>query len=189
MQGLGQADLAREAQLDDAAAAAAAGAGARALQDPELDAGGGDAEEAVQGQEGGPEGVDGHVAGAGGGGDDAGAGEAHVHVGLGEGGEEGQGQEEVGHAAGAVGRQRVLDDIVGGGAGPGHGARDQAGLVGYRGAGVRDLHGAAVGDGLEEAEEGDLMGGEARRRRRGAADARDVDGPAGEGGEDEPVGE
>lgn len=191
VQRLGQAHLAGKAQLNATAAAGAARSSARALQDAEFDTRGRDTEEAVQREDGGAEGVDGYVAGGGvgGGGDDARAREAHVHVGLGEGGEEREREEEVGHAAGAVGREGVLDDVVRGGARAGDGAGDEARVIGDGGAGVGDLHGRAVGDGFEEAEKGDLVWGEARGGGRGGADAGDVDGAAGQGGEDEAVGE
>lgn len=55
--------------------------------------------------------------------------------------------------------------------------------------GVGNLHGGAICDGLEEAEEGDLVRGETWCSGRGGTDAGDVDGAAGEGREDEAVGE
>lgn len=82
----------------------------------------------------------------------------------------------------------MLDDIVRCGACSGHGTGDEARVICYRCARVGDLHGAAVGDSLEEAQEGDFMGGKSRCGGRRAADARDVDGSAGQGGEDEAVG-
>lgn len=108
---------------------------------------------------------------------------------LGKGCEKREGEEEVGDAARAVRGEGMLDDVVGGGAGAGNGAGNETWVVGDGGTGVRDLHRRAVGHGLEEAEEGDFMGGEAGRGRRGGADARDVHGAAGEGREDQSMGE
>lgn len=161
MQRLGQADLAGETQLDDAATTFASGARAGALQDAQFDAGRRDAEEAKEGEDGGTESVDRDVARFGGGGDDAGAGEAHVHVRLGEGREEAERQQKVGDAPGAGDGDAVLDYVSVGGAQAGNGAGDEARVVCDCCSGVRDLHGGAVGDGLEEAQEGDLVGGEA----------------------------
>lgn len=73
----------------------------------------------------------------------------------------------------------MLDDVALGGAQAGDCARDEARVVCDCGTAVRDLHGAAVGDGLEQAQEGDLMGREARVRGRGASDVGDVNGTAG----------
>lgn len=164
MQRLGQADLAGEAQLDDAATTFASRARAGALQDAQLDASRRDAKEAEEREDGGTESVNGDVARFGGGGDDAGAGEAHVHVRLGEGREEAERQQEVGDAPGAGDGDAVLDYVSVGGAEPGNGARDEARVVCDGCSRVRDLHGGAVGDGLEEAQEGDLVRGEARVR-------------------------
>lgn len=83
----------------------------------------------------------------------------------------------------------MLDDVALGGAQAGDCARDEARVVCDCGTAVRDLHGAAVGDGLEEAQEGDLMGREAGVRGRGASDLGDVDGTAGEGRDGEAPGE
>ena len=47
----------------------------------------------------------------------------------------------------------------------------------------------SVGQGLEEAEEGNLMGGEARGGGRGGADLRNVDGMASESGEHKTIAE
>lgn len=83
----------------------------------------------------------------------------------------------------------MLDDVALGGAQTGDCARDEARVVCDCGAAVRDLHRAAVGDGLEEAQEGDLMGREAGVRGRRASDLGDVDGTAGEGRDGEAPGE
>lgn len=83
----------------------------------------------------------------------------------------------------------MLDDVALGGAQAGNCACDEARVVCDCGTAVRDLHGAAVGDGLEEPQEGDLMRGEARVRGRGASDLGDVDGTAGEGRNGEAPGE
>lgn len=183
MQCLGQTDLAGEPQLDQPTSPFPARAGAGALQDANLYPRRRNAEKGEQGEDGGAEGVDGGVTGLGGGRDDAGPDEADVHVRLREGGEEAEGHEVVGDAPRAADGEVVLDDVPLGGAEAGHGARDEARVVRHGGAGVGDLHGAAVGDGLEEPQEGDLMVRQARVRRRGAADLGDVDGAAGEGGQ------
>lgn len=108
---------------------------------------------------------------------------------LGEGGEEAEGQEEVGDAPRAGGRDVVLDDVVVRGAEARDGAGDEARLVGYGGARVGDLHGAAIGDGFEETQERDLMRGEAGIRGRVPADLGYVDGPAGQRRKYQPAGE
>ena len=66
-------------------------------------------------------------------------------------------------------------------------ADDQAWAVEQDGAGVGDLDVGAVCEGFEEAQEGDLVRGEADRGEGGGPDLRNVDGAAGEGGEDEAV--
>lgn len=82
MQRLGQADLAGEAELDDAAAAFAARTGAGALQDSELNSCWRDAEQAKEREDSSTERIDRDVARFGGGCDDAGAGKPHIHVRL-----------------------------------------------------------------------------------------------------------
>lgn len=74
-------------------------------------------------------------------------------------------------------------DCVGGegGAGSRGGSRDETRLVGDGCAGVGDVDYGTVGDGFKEAEEGDLVGGEARVGGGGGADVGDVDWSAGEG--------
>lgn len=189
MQRLGQAHLAGKAHLDTATTTGATRSRAGALQDAQLNTRRWDTKKAKEGQDGGAEAIDGHVAcGVGGRGDDAGAGKADVHVGFGEGREEREREEEVGDAARAVGREGVLDHIVGGGARAGDGAGDEARVVCNGSSGVGDLHGGAICDGLEEAEEGDLVRAKTWCGGRGGADAGDVDGAAGEGREDEAMG-
>ncbi|TLD22920.1 hypothetical protein PspLS_07577 [Pyricularia sp. CBS 133598] len=186
VQRLGQADLAGEAKLDDAAAPPVAVASARPLADQDVDAGGRDAEQAVEREDGQTERVDRHVAQLRRGGDDARTGEADVDVSLGEGRQHRDRDEVVGDAAAVRLGQGEFDRVpVDGGARARDAARDEARVVRHGGTRVRDLDGAAVGDGLEEAEERYLVRRETGRRRRRAADARDVDRLAGERRQDE----
>lgn len=83
----------------------------------------------------------------------------------------------------------MLDDVALGGAQAGDCARDEARVVRDCGAAIGYLHGAAVGNGLEEAQEGDFMGREAWVRGRGASDLGDVDGTAGESRDGEAPGQ
>jgi len=82
----------------------------------------------------------------------------------------------------------MLNDIAFRRALPWYCARDQTGVICHGRTGVGDLHGGAIGDGLEQAQEGDLMGREARVRRGGAADLGDVDGSASQRRENEALG-
>lgn len=66
-------------------------------------------------------------------------------------------------------------DYVACGAGAGYRAGYEAGLVGHCCAGEGDVDYGAVGYGLEEAEEGDLVGGQTRVGGGGGADFGDVD--------------
>lgn len=56
----------------------------------------------------------------------------------------------------------MLDDVAVGGPLPGNGSSDEAREVCDGRTGVGDLHGAAVGHGIEKSEEGDLMRGKTR---------------------------
>ena len=92
--------------------------------------------------------------------DDARPREAHVEGRGGEGREQAEGEEEVADAAGASCGKGVLDDVARGaeaGDAPGYEAR----VVGQGRTCVGDLDGGAIGYGFEEAEEGDLVWGEA----------------------------
>ena len=188
MQCLGQANLAGEAELDDTTTAAASGTGARAREHAQLDARWRDAEHAVQREHGRAEGVDRDVAGEmGGRGDDAGASEADVHVGFGEGREQGEREEEVGDSSCVVGGKAVLNYIANGaGVDARDGAGDQTGLVCDGGARVRDIDDGTVGNGLDQTQERDFVGGETRVCGTAAADLGDVHRAAGEGRENDP---
>ena len=61
----------------------------------------------------------------------------------------------------------------------GDGSGDQTWVKCYGSTSVGDLHRAAIGDSLEEAQEGNLMGSETRIRRRRASDLGDVNRSAG----------
>ncbi len=158
MQRLGQAHLRRAPQLHEPAAAG--GPRARALQDPQLELRAEDAEGVVQRQDGRPQAVDAHVARLRRGGDDARAAEAHVERRRREGRQQAEREQEVADAARAGGGEDVLEDVARR-AQAGDAPGDEAGAVGEGRAGVGDLDGRAVGDGFEEAEEGDLVCGQA----------------------------
>lgn len=64
----------------------------------------------------------------------------------------------------------------------------EARVVGKCGTRVRDLERRAVGDGFEETDEGNFVGGKAGRDGGGGADLRDVNWATREGREDEAMG-
>lgn len=102
-----------------------------------------------------------------------------------EGGQQTERQKKIGDTAGVIHRDVVLDDIAVRGSKAGNRSRDQTRVVCDGRARVRDLHRAAVGDGLEQAQEGNLMRGETRISGRCASDFGDMNWSTSESGEDQ----
>lgn len=155
-------------ELDLASATFAACAGRGTLQNAQFEVEL-DAEVRVEGEDGSADGVGGDVTGGGGRGDDAGAGEKNVHGRFREGSEEAHWNQEVGDAPCAAGWELMLDDTSACAIAR-SAASNQTGSVEDSRTGHREFDGGAIGDVLEETEEGDFMVGKAGVGGGGGAD-------------------
>ncbi|KAI1004081.1 hypothetical protein K3495_g4128 [Podosphaera aphanis] len=173
-----QTQLAREPKLDDPGATNASRTRATALQDANIELARNDAEVRVEGEQCGANRIDADVAAGCGAGDDAGPFEPDLERGLAESAEEAESVEEPADAATARCWEMARHHLAGAAATRAP-AREEPGGVAETGAGVGDLDNRAIGDGIEEAQERDFVGREARLGRGRGADLGDVDGSAG----------